>query len=380
LVIFKKSVLPVLIATALSATAAQAQEDCEELDGTPPGLYTVTDEGYTMLMKDGDMVEMGPGDSGYANEDRIACIKRVPRFMDWPCSTDAAQSRKFATYSIDDLEAGTNRPNEIVRRYFEIPEVIEPVPYWKDGEYHLVMSMNEIIQFRGEEYWYRGSKDVPVDHPKRPQSLQIALYVGLNKAVVDTHTLNWLVNLHGEDAIPVTFVFNDSNVVPISYFGPNVSLEEVVKANQERGIKVAEPPMWELGDYTLTPSAAEMQKYFDLPALEDIPADRQQALRADLETYGFSRKPLFVTLLTGTGTLALDQPERTSMAISMGFTNMPVVVFTIETDSIYATCGPGTPAGMDSSSISGESTPEGGTTVPPGPPPPPPPEPPISDQ
>jgi hypothetical protein len=55
-------------------------------------------------------------------------------------------------------------------------------------------------------------------------------------------------------------------------------------------------------------------------------------------------------------------------------------VFTIETDSIYATCGPGTPAGMDSSSISGESTPEGGTTVPPGPPPPPPPEPPISDQ
>ena len=28
----------------------------------------------------------------------------------------------------------------------------------------------------------------------------------------------------GSDEIPVTFVFNDSNTVPISYFGDNVSL------------------------------------------------------------------------------------------------------------------------------------------------------------
>ena len=73
------------------------------------------------------MVELGPGEAGFADETGVKCIQRIPQFMDWPCSTDAAKSRKFATYSIDDLTED-NKAREIVRRYFEVPEVIEPIP------------------------------------------------------------------------------------------------------------------------------------------------------------------------------------------------------------------------------------------------------------
>lgn len=378
-----KAILPALISAALASAAISpgvvAQEECAELDGSPPGLYTATDEGKTFIEKDGRLVEIDVGEAGFADENEAKCISQVPDFMDWPCSTDAAKSRKFATYSIDDIASEPNRAEAIVRRYFEIPEVIEPIPRWKDGEYHMTMSLDEIIQFTGEEYWYHLYSPEAATSPKRPESLQISLYVGLNRVVVDRNMLGPLVSEHGEDEIPVTFVFNDSNAVPISYFGANVSLEEVLKASVELGIKVDEVPMWELGDYTLRPSAEEFEKYFDLPSLDAIPAETAAALRADLEANGFSAKPIFVSLLTETQQFVVDQPQRVRVAISMGMTKIPTYLITVEPDSVVARCGPGTPLGASGIAVPGPPGPPASATVPPGPPPPPPPEPEVSD-
>jgi hypothetical protein len=166
-------------------------------------------------------------------------------------------------------------------------------------------------------------------------------------------------------------------VVPISYFGANVSLEEVSKAFNERAIKIAEVPMWWLGDYHLTPTIAEFDKFFEIPALEDIPAERQASLKTDLEAHGFTRKPILVTLFSDSGTMAVDQPERVRMAASLGMTEIPTTLIFIEPDAILARCGPGTPAGA--SSVSGSTTPIGGATVPPGAVTPPPTEPEASD-
>ena len=96
------------------STNAFAQEDCEDLSGSPPGLYTATDEGATFIDKDGQRVEIGVGGAGFADQDEVKCIARVPEFMDWPCSTDAAKSRKFATYSIADLASESNKAAAIV--------------------------------------------------------------------------------------------------------------------------------------------------------------------------------------------------------------------------------------------------------------------------
>ena len=370
--VLSKAILPALIASALAGNAwAQSNADCEELEGTPPGMYTTTDEGKTYMSQDDDVVELSAGEAGFADESGVKCIKIPPKFLDWPCATDAAQSRMFNTYTIDELET-ENKMNEIVERYFTIPEILVPLPNWIDGEYSAIFNYKDIIQFSSPEYWYFPSPDRQILSEKRPRSLLISLYVGTNQVVVDNNMIDALRAELATDDIPVTFVFNDSNVVPISYFGFNVSLEEVSKAFNERGIKLAEVPMWWLGDYNLTPTIAEFENFFEIPPLEDISAEKQATIKADLEAHGFSRKPILVTLFADSGTMAVDQPQRVRVAASMGIARIPTSLIFIEPDVVLARCGPGTPVGS-SASVSGSTTPIGGAIVPPGTPVAPPP-------
>lgn len=362
--VLHKAILPALISSALAGNVwAQDSEDCVELEGTPPGMYVTTEQGETYIQKDGKEVNLGPGDAGFADEGGATCIKKPPEFLAWPCTTQAAQSRMFDTYTIDDLE-NNNQLKEIVQRYFDVPEVLTPIPVWIDGEYNGVFNYNDLIQFSSPEYWYFTNPDVPILSGKRPRSLLVSLYVGTNQVVVDNNMFDALRKELGTNDIPVTFVFNDSNTVPISYFGANASLEEVNKAFNERGIKVADVPMWWQGDYSLRTTVEEFEKFFDIPDLEDISPEKQEALRADLEAHGFTRKSIIVTLFAESGTMAVDQPERIRVAASMGMDRIPTTFSFIEQDSLVAHCGPGTPIG--SSGVSGSTTPASGATVPPG--------------
>jgi len=377
-----RSILPALISSALATTAALAQT-AEPEKAAVPGLYVTTDEGRTYLQQGEETIEMKAGESGFANEEGMQRIEQLPEALDWPCSGTVAMSRKFATYAIGELSE-KDRAAEIARRYFEIPEVIEPIPNWIDGEYHATFSVDELLQFSSPEYWYFPNPDQDYLHPKRPTALLVSMYVGITTAIVDNNAFDILRKLHGDDEIPVVFVFNDSNTVPISYFGDNVSLEEVFTAFQERGIKLADPPMWWLGDYHLTPTIDEFEKFFDVPPLDEIPQDSQDSIREDLATYGFTRKPIIVSVLAEAGIMTVDQPRRIRMAAEMGITRIPTVMNFVEMDSVVARCGPGTPLGFGASAISGESTPEPGATVPPGVgapmPPPPDPAPPIDPE
>ena len=79
-----KAILPALIASVLAGNVL-AQEDknqkCVDLEGAPPGLYASTDEGSTFLIKDGKTVELGPGESGFADEGGVTCINEPPAFL-----------------------------------------------------------------------------------------------------------------------------------------------------------------------------------------------------------------------------------------------------------------------------------------------------------
>ena len=376
--VLSKAILPMLIASVLSGNA-WSQDDCVEIEGTPPGLYATTDEGRTFLVKDGKTVELGPGQAGFADESGVKCITRPPEFLDWPCSTQAAQSRMFNSYTIDEL-TDKNKIQEIITRYFNVPEVLAPIPDWVDGEYNAVFDYKDLLQYASSDYWYYPNRERPFMDPKRPRSLLVSLYVGINKVVIDNYEIDLLRKELESDQIPVTFVFNDSNVVPISYFGPNVSIEEVRKAFFERGIKLADVPIWWLGDYHIQATIEEYEKFFDIPPLEDISAEKQQAIRAELEGEGFTRKPFIVTIMSESASMVIDQPERLRVAASMGMKEMPVVFNFMEPDMVLARCGPGTPVGYSANSISGETTPPGGAVVPPNAPAvPPPPDPDVSN-
>ena len=375
--VLSKAILPALIASVLSGNT-WSQDDCVEIEGTPAGLYATTDEGRTYLVKDGKTIELGPGQAGFADESGVNCIRKPPEFLDWPCSTQAAQSRMFNTYTIDEL-TDKNKIQEVITRYFDVPEVLAPIPDWVDGEYNAVFDYTDLLQFASSDYWYFPDPKRPFMDPKRPRSLLVSLYVGINKVVIDNYEIDPLRKELESDQIPVTFVFNDSNVVPISYFGPNVSIEEVRKAFFERGIKLADVPIWWLGDYHLQATIEEFEKFFDIPPLEDISAEKQQAIRAELEGEGFTRKPFIVTIMSESASMVIDQPERLRVAASMGMKEMPVVFNFMEPDMVLARCGPGTPVGYSSNSISGETTPPSGVSIPPNAPAPPPPDPDVSN-
>ena len=371
--VLSKAILPALITSVLAGNVL-AQQDCVELEGSPPGLYTTTDEGKTFLIKDDQIVEMSAGEFGFANEDEVKCITKPPQALDWPCSTQAAQSRMFNTYTIDEIES-SNKLQEIVQRYFDVPEVLAPLPTWIDGEYNAVFNYNDLIQFASTEYWYFPNPDIPLLSVKRPRVLQVSLYVGTNWVVLDNYMIEALREELESDELPVAFVFNDTNTVPISYFGDNASIEEIAKAFNERGIKVAEVPMWWQGDYQIRASTEEFEKFFEIPALEDISADKQAALRADLEAHGFTRKSIIVSLFANSGAMAVDQPDRVRVAASMGIKTIPTTFSFIEEDVLVARCGPGTPIGS-TGNVSGATTPVTSATAPPDAPiAPPPPEP-----
>jgi hypothetical protein len=366
----KSWLIPILIVAKLASIATPAQgQDSGEPKSVEPGLYMTTDQGHIFLKQDGEVLEMAPGESGFAGKDGLKKIDTPPGFLNWPCSSAAAQSRKFATYALEDLTE-SNRMKEIVQRYFEIPEAIEPSPNWIDGEYHAKFSTMDFIHFSSPEYWYFPNPDRPFLDKQRPKILLIALFIYTRQVVIDNNALDALRKFHGNDEIPVVFVFNDANAVPISYFGDNVSLEELLKAYIERGIKIAEMPMWWLGDYHLAPPITEFELYFDIPALEDISADKRAALKADLEKNGFSQKPIIVTLLAESETMVIDQPERVRMAVEAGYTHIPTAFSFVEPDAHLARCGPGTPIGF-----SGAAAPPSGPSIVP---PPPEPEPPAS--
>ncbi len=196
--------------------------------------------------------------------------------------------------------------------------------------------------------------------------------MGTNQVVIDNYMIDLLRKELGSNELPVAFVFHDSNTVPISYFGANVSIEEVQKAFFERGIKLADVPIWWQGDYQLEPTIVEFEKFFDIPPLEDIPPDKQAALKADLEAFGFTRKTIIVSMFAESGSMAVDQPERIRVAASIGIDRIPTTFSFIEEDALLARCGPGTP--ISGAAVSGSTTPVGGAIVPPGSPvvPPPP--------
>jgi hypothetical protein len=343
----------------LAATSAQAQYqpsandtpgggNCEKVDvGRTPGLYTSTDEGLTYVVQGDNIIELAPSEAAFANEDTMSCVEEVPVILDWPCSTPESLARQIPSFTLDSLD-GENIPKQVVRRYFEIPEIIEPRPRWKNGDFHGTFNRQDIIQFPTIEYWYTPSSQESMLDERRPKTLQITLHVGLSLVVVDNRAIDALLEKYGGKNVPVVFNYADQSEVPISYFGRNVSLEELADAFMNGGVRVSEVPMWEIGDFHLEPTIEEFEKLFDIPALEEIDPGNLQGLVANLETRGFSRKPVFVSLMAESSILSIDQPARIRAAQSLGFDKIPTVVLYYGENAHRARCGSnaksGTPA------------------------------------
>ncbi len=342
-----KKPLPLLVALALSPAMAigQAPEsgagepECADVESGMPGLYVTVDQSQVYLIQGEKYVELKPGEAAYAGDGTLTCIKSRPQTLDWPCGTATAQGREKAdTYAANELPS-SGIAQEVARRYFEENRVIGPPIEWLNGEYHLTLSASEIRALVSDANWYRPAGADPFASPKRPHSQLISLFWSTQQVLTEAHTIDALVAMHGEDAIPVVFVFHPDHEVPLSYFEGEVDLQKLLEVRREFGIELAPVPIWYVGDHHLTATVAELERFFEIPALQDIDPETLRRLTEHLEAYGFQKKPIGVTFLADGESMIIDQPARVRAAAALGITDIPIFVTYYQQDSILNRCG-----------------------------------------
>lgn len=365
-----------LLCWPIAASAQSDEPECIDLKGTPPGLYVTVDQSQVFLIKDDKIVELNPGETGYASESDVACLKVQPRLLEWPCGTaEALNRRKAPTYTVDELPA-IDVVAEVERRYFEENQAIGPPIEWLNDEIHQTYPVAELIGLNTQGYWYLPGSDDPFASPKRPRSQLVSLFWSTKQTLLDPNTLERLEAMSGEDNIPVVFIYNEDNQVPVSFFGPDVTLQQVWEAFIQNGIELAPVPVWYVGDHHLKVSISEMESLFDIPTAEEIGPQRMAVLQGELEAFGFTHKPITVSFLAEGGSLMIDQPDRVRAAAEMGIEAIPIVVFYYTGNTHLAKCGLEMPQISVVAGMSGE---QGSTPPPLTPPKLPDPERPVSD-
>lgn len=339
------------IVFALASFGANAQQSPDQAPATPDGMYVTVSQSEVYIIQGDEQLDLAVGEAAFAGENSMEQLDDVPGFLNWPCGAgDGEGADLVPTYLLDSLPAG-NRLEEVVRRFFEGSEIPASYPAWLNGESHGSFSLDEINSFSNSAYWYLPGKTTAKMEALRPRVLLISLYPATQQVIVDQNHLQELLELFGPENIPVNFVFNEENVVPVSYFGKRITLKKVAEAYFEAGLALADVPMWYAGDRQLVVTAADLEKAFDLPAIEDIDPDRLQALIEDLQLNGFTKKPINVALMSQNSSMSVDEGEKIRAAQSIGMDSIPIVFFNYSADSHMKRCGLAMPQTVDGSGI-----------------------------
>jgi hypothetical protein len=326
-----------MISFALASTAPSAQEGGDE-QSAKPGLYTTVDEHSVYLIKGEEQIDVKSGESVFVSPEETRFIDRPPAFLNWPCGTEYAGGRgSLQGYSIDELPPG-NRIGEIVRRWFEDAQLLAPMADFANAEFNGRFSPEEIDPYVSSAYWYRSGPQNAKLALQRPQTLIVGLFRGTGQVIVDNNHLDELRKQFG-NSIPVVVEYQEENVVPVSYFGDSPKVQDIIDAWVQRGIRLAEVPMWYGGDQHLSMSAKDLALLVNAPPLSDIDSARHASLEADLAANGFTARPVNLTLVGGQSGVVVDEAERVRVAESMGIKSVPVMFSYFNELSAASHCG-----------------------------------------
>jgi hypothetical protein len=330
--------LSTAIVIALASMAANAQSPGDST-ATSTGLYVTVSQSEVYIIQGDSQLDLKVGEAAFAGADTLKQLDAVPGFLNWPCGgSGAGDSEMVPTYSLDSLPPG-NRVEEVVRRFFEGPEIPAPSPAWLNGESHSSFPADEISKFSTNAYWYLPGETTAKMEALRPRVLLISLFPATQQVIVDQNHYAELRDLYGDEEIPVTFVFNEETVVPISSFGKNAGLQQVADLFFEKGITIADVPMWYAGDRQFEASPGDLEQVFEIPAIEDIDPSRLADLVADLQANGFTKKPINVALMSQNNSMAADEGEKIRAAQSIGMDSIPIVFFNYSENSHQKRCG-----------------------------------------
>ena len=226
-----------------------------------------------------------------AKEIYDTALSMLPNLPGWACGSDENQVDYFTTYQVTELP-DKRTVEEVAKRYFKDQKELQPFPDWPGGDFHMLAPVDELQKLVGEDYWYRRGpeQDLPGANPR--DAIMVALYDNGNKIVIDSGAdkLQKLQQL-GVNKAPVIFFYNRENQRPISDFGADVKLDDVIDAYFGKGIELTHPPLWQVGDHTLTVEISELEELFDIPSRGEIGDETYAKIVERLKKDGFKRSP-----------------------------------------------------------------------------------------
>ncbi len=252
-------------------------------------------------------------------------LDMLPTLPTWACRDDSqGAAERFAPVATAGDDDQVTPLAEITRRFFEDNVRLSPFPDWESNHVHLRVPTEDLAEQLGDGYWYRN------DAAERPvnSGVMVSLYRHENEVVVDGN-LGQVADAieRGDPSVPVVVIYNDKHYRPMSDFGDGPTMSEVVSAYLGEELKVTHVPDWRApySDFHHVARIAEFEEFVTLPSPEQIEEGRWNRLLADLDTEGFSRKPVIVSMYYDGGRVFVDQPDRLTAARELGMDPVPVV-------------------------------------------------------
>ncbi|MDZ7841109.1 MAG: hypothetical protein U5R46_09880 [Gammaproteobacteria bacterium] len=253
----------------------------------------------------------------------------LPALPGWVCQADDERGRYTREVNLPELgeDPGVRRVAEL---YVNEDRRVVPFPDWSEGRVHMEASVEELAGLVSDEQWYVPGDDdgTPRTAPNRP--VFVSVYKHNGEIVVDSGVDRIRrAREQGVDRLPVVLVYNNALQRPVSSFQPDVTLRELANEFYDAGIELTAVPEWQVGDHHKRASAAELREVVDVPARDDIPAQRWSAAEQEIRANGMALPgPLLLTLVrSGRGRAWVDDPVALAVASDLGVADLPVVLF-----------------------------------------------------
>jgi hypothetical protein len=266
-------------------------------------------------------------DPGRADEFYWAAVDLMPNLPGWVCPASFDSHAYSPIYDVNDLPEGRTVA-EVANRYFKDNARMSPFPDWTVGEFNMLADVDELIGLAGGGSWYAAGPSQASAGTNPRDNILVSLYKRDKGILVDADAAKLqALKQSGKTRVPVTFYYNQKNQLPVSAFGSDVTLQELLNEFFNAGNEITMVPLWQVGDYHLNVPASELVDIFNIAERQDIDPARYQEALSELRQDGFSKSPALITLLRTDNFKTIAEPERVRAAIELGMNDVPVVLF-----------------------------------------------------
>lgn len=268
-------------------------------------------------------------------------IDMLPVLPEWACRDDSQDAaNRFAPV----VATGDSEPvvsiGVVASKFFEENVRVGPFPDWTRDEAHLRVPAAELLELLGDDYWYRNNRD---DRPVN-RGVNISLYQHDGSIVVDGN-LGQVQNAidNGEESIPVVVIYNEERQRPVSEFGADPVVGDIVAAYFAERLRLTHVPDWQdpYGDYHTVADIAEFEQFVTLPSREEIDDARWDKITTELAADGFSRKPVIVSMYYNGSRIWVDEADRLTAARELGIEQAPAAYLYHSIDRLACGVAPG---------------------------------------